>query len=134
MSRGPNDEDFNHFLPTDFNAVVRDSLVLGLAVGDGSVALTAGRPVVTNEPLVDHSVIVSKTGLVVPLINWVGVPVSDLQVELREPLGRTYNWSSAIMITGGSVRVLGSAEKEGVRTTTFHVAELDVAADALVLR
>ena len=132
VSRGPNDDDFNHFLPTEFNAAVRDSLVLGLAIDD-DVTRTVGRPVLTSEPLVDHSAIVSKHGLMVPLINWVGKPVHGLQVQLREPLGRTYEWGTAIMISGGSVTKVGSMEKDGVRTTTFNVDALDVA-DALVLR
>lgn len=131
VSRGPNDDDFNHFLPTEFNVAVRDSLVLGLAIDD--VARTVGRPVLTSEPLVDHSAIVSKHGLMVPLINWVGKSVHNLQIQLREPIGRTYEWGSAVMISGGSVAKIGSMEKAGVRTTTFRVDALDVA-DALVLR
>ena len=131
VSRGPSDEDFNHFLPTEFNAVVRDHLVLQLAI-DGATRVDA-RPVVASNPLVDRSVIVAKTGLVVPLINWAGKQVRALQVELREPLGRTYNWNTSAMISGGLVTLINSVEKEGVRTSTFHVDTLE-AADALVLR
>jgi hypothetical protein len=130
VSRGPSDDDFNHFLPTEFNAVVRDTLILELAIGPAT--RVAARPVVASNALVDHSVIVSKTGLVVPLINWVGQQV-PLHVELREPLGSTYNWTSVLMISGGSVRTVDTLAKDGVRTTTFHVDSLDVA-DAIVLR
>jgi hypothetical protein len=62
VSRAPREVDFNHYIPTAFNTVVRDDLLLDIGVG--SAATQEGcRPALASEPLVDRTAIVSLSGL-----------------------------------------------------------------------
>jgi hypothetical protein len=105
----------SHFLPTDFDPAASALIAMPAA------ELT--RPVECSEPLVETTVIESKHGLLVPLVNWSGKPVKPLRVTLN------FNAPAkkVSLAGGGSAKV---AREEGKTVVTF---DLDVA-DALILR
>jgi hypothetical protein len=99
-----------HFVPRDFKM----PFIFGTAL--------IQRPVTCSERLVENTVIQSKQGTVISLINWSGVPQKNLTVTVNVP-GRTNRVSLA---SGGAVKM----SEDGKRVFTL---DLDVA-DALILR
>ncbi len=115
VDRGATDDAMVHFLPSDF-----DPEAAGLIA---SAAVSVAKPVTCSHPLVETTVIESKHGMAIPLVNWTAQPVKGLAVvvSIATP---TANVSLA---SGGAVT---TAEDGGSRVYTF---DLDVA-DALILR
>lgn len=114
VDRGSSDDAMSHFIPSQFDA--------GAAQLVASAVATLTCPVICSEPLVEATVIESKAGKLIPLVNWSGKPVQNLKV--------TFNGSApkkAELASGGKVQVADENEK------TVYTLDLDVA-DALILR
>ena len=92
MDRGATDDALTHFLPTAFD---RGAAALIAAPAEGA------RPVLCSEALIESTVVESKHGTLVPLVNWAGRPIRDLTVTVNvaAPAGR------AELASGGEVRV-----------------------------
>lgn len=114
VDRGATDDAFVHFLPTKFDGGA-DSII-------ASVTRKITPTVVCSVPLVETTVIESPAGTIVPLINWSGKPVKNLEVTIRLPVG-----TKATLASGATVN---RSSKDGVTVCSFP---LDVA-DALILR
>ncbi len=115
VDRGATDDAMTHFLPTEFDPDVAALIALP---GRG-----ISRPVECSNPLVETTVIQSKKGVVIPLVNWTHKPVKGLHVKVAidTPMRK---------VSLASGRPLKQSTVEGVRVYTF---DLDVA-DALILR
>lgn len=114
VDRGSTDDAMAHLIPTAFDPSAF-AIIGGIAEG-------VDRPVVCSEHLVESSIIESKDGIVIPLVNWSGKPVKDLTVTYTGKAPKKVTLSS-----GGKV----SAKSEGGRTV--FILDMDVA-DALILR
>ncbi|MCE9592502.1 MAG: beta-galactosidase trimerization domain-containing protein [Planctomycetes bacterium] len=114
VDRGSSDDAMAHFIPTEFNA--------DCAAIIGAVAQGVDRVVLCSSNLVEATVIESKSGIAIPLVNWSGKPIKGLTVTFTGKAGGKMSLSS-----GGRV----SAKTEGDKT--IYTLDLDVA-DALVLR
>ena len=77
-----------------------------------------------SAPLVHGRPVVAPKGVVVPLVNWGGETLAELNVTVCGGLVKP--GMKATLASGGAVRQAGE-------TGTFVISELDVA-DALVLR
>jgi hypothetical protein len=115
VDRGSTDDTMAHFIPTAFDRAV------GALVA--TPAETVTRPVVCGESLVETTVIESKHGTLIPLINWSSGPVKGLKLRLNldVPVGKVS------LASGKEVR---ATREDGKAVLTL---DLDVA-DALVLR
>jgi hypothetical protein len=115
VDRSSADDAMCHLLPTAFDRTA--AFVVGLA------AAHVARPAACSEPLVETTVIESKHGVVMPLVNWSGRPVKSLNVtvSLATPTAQVS------LASGAAVQVTKEANKTVV---TF---DLDIA-DALILR
>ncbi len=115
VDRGSTDDAMCHFLPTEFDAGA--ARLIGLPGQD------LPRPVECSQPLVETTIIEAKQGMVIPLVNWSGKPVPDLQVTLRikTPAGK-------ITLAGGGPLKISQVEGQTVLTFALDVA------DALILR
>jgi hypothetical protein len=111
--RGATDDAMAHFMPTTFDAAAIAPLRFPEIV----------RPVSSSRPLVESMIVESKHGVLVPLVNWTGDPIRDLEVTLRIPVP-----SSKVTLASG--RPVAVREAGGVTTLRL---DLDVA-DALILR
>ncbi|GIW82980.1 MAG: hypothetical protein KatS3mg105_4787 [Gemmatales bacterium] len=114
VDRGATDDAMVHFLPTAFDSAV------GQLIGSAAVRLVP--PVRCTQPLVETTVIESKVGVVIPLVNWTPNPVKGLRVEINVPAPQ-----KATLASGKPLKVESTEEK---RVYTF---DLDIA-DALILR
>lgn len=112
--RGSTDDAMSHFIPTDFD--VAASALIGFSAED------VERPVVCSNPLVESTVLQSKAGIAIPLVNWSGAPIKGLKVTVSSLMTK-----QATLATGGKI----TAKQEG--QTTIYTLDLDVA-DAIVLR
>jgi hypothetical protein len=116
LDRGTTDDAFAHFIPTAFDAAAGDLI--------GAAATSIQRPVETSVPLVETTVIESKQGVVVPLINWSRGPVKGLSVRLNiDTSGKDVSLAS-----GGTVR-----EEQPDGQHRLFTLDLEVA-DALIVR
>lgn len=79
--RGTTDEAFCHFLPADFDASLR-SLILWPVRRAGVTP-----PVALSRPVVEWSLLDSRAGTALMLLNWTGKPIPRLTVTVHEPLG-----------------------------------------------
>ncbi len=111
VDRGSTDDAMAHFIPTAFDRTA--AYLIAMPAGGSQL------PVVCSEPLVEATVIESKHGTLIPLVNWSKGPVKDLTVtvNLKVPTRK------AVLASGGKVKV----EKR------VFTLDLDVA-DALILR
>lgn len=115
VDRGATDDAMVHFLPTAF-----DHEAAGLIA---SAAASVTRRVQCSEPLVETTVIESKQGVAIPLVNWTSQPVKALEVTVSIKTPR----AKVSLASGRAVTV----KDEGAsRVYTF---DLDVA-DTLILR
>ncbi len=117
VDRGATDDSMIHFLPTDFDKSMRMLLTFPGRFLDLNV------PVICSQPLVETTVIESKNGTVIPLVNWTGQPIKQLEVKIQ------------ISMPTKSV-TLASGQKLTVRDTNgnrSYVFDLD-SADALIFR
>jgi len=115
VDRGATDDSMIHFLPTKFDE--RMANLVASAAGNLSL------PVRCSEPLVETTVVQSKHGLAIPLVNWSGKPLNELQVTVSIPTPD----KKVSLASGRAVKV---DQVDGARVYTL---ELDVA-DALILR
>ena len=111
VDRGATDDAFVHFLPTEFDL---NAASLIAAVADG-----VEKPVECSNPLVETTIIESKEGVVIPLINWTREPATGLEVIVRIP------GAKAKLASGAKLK---TSERDGAQVYTF---DLDVA-DALI--
>jgi hypothetical protein len=83
VDRGSTDENFNHFLPTEFATLARELLTLPLKhrmSNDSTVV-----PVRSTNPLVEVGFVVAEgIGMALPCINWAGIPESNFTVTLTD--------------------------------------------------
>jgi hypothetical protein len=114
VDRGATDDALSHFVPTRFD---RPAAGLIAALADFE------RPVVCSEPLVETTVIESKHGVLLPLVNWSAAPVQGLKVTVRLAVPTR----DVSLASGKPVR---TERRDGKTTFTL---DLDVA-DALILR
>ena len=115
VDRGSTDDAMAHFLPTDFHQP--SAALIGLAASE------VARPVTCSHPLVDASVLESKSGVAVVLSNWSGKPIAGLQVTLASPVP-----TAKIELASGGKATL---QRDGAKT----VVTLDLAVgDAIILR
>jgi hypothetical protein len=120
VARGSNDECFNHWVPTEFDADARflASLPTKQIVG---VA-----PVLSSEPRVDIGVVAAAgKGTVIPVTNWAGAVVRGFNITLQFPC----TFTTAKLASGGSINASKTASGHDV-----FVFDLDIAADAVILR
>ena len=75
LDRGATDDAMSHFIPTAFDAAAH--ALIG-AQADGLV-----RPVSSSEPLVETSVVQADTGVVMPLVNWSGRAIENLELRVN---------------------------------------------------
>jgi hypothetical protein len=116
VDRGATEDAMIHFLPTKFD-------LLAAVLIDMSAPSTVNRPVQCSEWLVESTVIESKHGTAIPLVNWTRDPIKGLRVTLSIPLpGKNITLAS-----GGKVQV---ASENGKTVLTL---DLD-AADAVIVR
>jgi hypothetical protein len=115
VDRGATEDAMIHLLPTQMD----DAAAALIA----SPALTLARPIMCSEPLVETTVIESRRGVVIPLVNWTPEPISGLQVavNIRTPSRQ------ASLASGNELK---QAKVDG---RTVYTLDLD-AADALILR
>ncbi|MBW3597165.1 MAG: beta-galactosidase trimerization domain-containing protein [Planctomycetes bacterium] len=115
VDRGATDDAMIHFLPTAFDPAAAALIA--------QPASAISLPVQCSNPLVETTVIESKQGTAIPLINWSGSPVKTLRVKVSIPTPT----AEVALAGGGPVTV---EQSESARVYTF---DLDVA-DALILR
>jgi hypothetical protein len=115
VDRGTNDDTLSHLIPTGFDPLT--GLVFRSTTAD------IMRPVDCSEHLVETTVIESKHGVAIPLINWSKGPVKGLKVTATVPLPK----GAVSLASGGKVQV----ERQG--DTTVFTLDLDVA-DAIIVR
>lgn len=122
VDRGSTDQNFNHFLPTQFSQVAKALITLPLAhrlKNDSGVV-----PVHSTEPLVEVGLIeAAGIGYALPCVNWVGETLPTFTVSLRD---EDISFVTATLASGSALSI--SADK---RSFTFA---LGVTADVLVLR
>jgi hypothetical protein len=114
VDRGATDDAMIHFLPTQFDATAAALLA--------RPADSLSSPVTCSNPLVETTVIESKHGVAIPLVNWTAEPVKGLRVKVAIPAP-----TAATLASGSQVKV---EQIDGARVYTF---DLEVA-DALILR
>jgi hypothetical protein len=114
VDRGSTDDAMSHFLPTDFDPTMTKLI--------GQPAAGIVRPIVASVEWVETTVIESRRGVVIPVINWSGKPISGLKLTVDIPIP-----AKATLASGAKV----AAKKDG-KASTFTF-DLDVA-DALILR
>ena len=121
VDRGSTDENFNHFLPTEFTVAAKSLLTLPLAHrmhNDSSVV-----PVRSTNPLVEVGFIVAKgLGIALPCVNWAGKQLAQFTVTLTDAV----TFKHAVLVSGQPLVI--SADR---RSFTF---DLPVTTDVLVLR
>jgi hypothetical protein len=118
--RGSTDDNFNHFLPTDFNIAAKGLLTLPLAsrLDDPSVV-----PVTSTESIVETVLITAPSrGTIVPCINWLGKQLANFTVTVSAAV--VYNTAS---LSSGRAVVVSDDRK----SFTF---DLSATADVLILR
>lgn len=115
VDRATTDDAMCHFIPTEFDSLTSSLLAQS---ADG-----VERPVVCSQALVETTVIESKQGVVIPLINWSAGPIKGLTVTLAGGLPG----KQASLASGKPVRVVREGGKQVL------TLDLDVA-DALILR
>src|SRR5262249_42421969 len=113
VDRGSTDDTMAHFIPTRFDPVV--ARLIGLPLADDL------RPVRCSVPLVQSTVIESKSGMAIPLVNWSGGPGKGLGGEL------TSGFEKVSRASGQRVDWTRTGDRWKV------TLDLDVA-DALILR
>ena len=115
VDRGATDDAMIHFLPTAFDPHV------AALIASSAQHLTL--PVTCSEPLVESTVIESNAGTVIPLVNWSGQPIRNLEVTITISVP-TLNVQLA---GGGPVKLIQDAKQ------TKILLDIDTA-DALILR
>ncbi|MFN4260255.1 MAG: beta-galactosidase trimerization domain-containing protein [Gemmataceae bacterium] len=115
VDRGSTDDALAHFIPTNFDRAA--AALIGMATQD------LDRPVICSEPLVETSVLESKHGVLIPLVNWSAGPIKDLSVTINLAVPMK-NVTSA---SGKPVKVVTENGKQVI------TLDLDVA-DALIGR
>jgi hypothetical protein len=111
VDRGATDEAMSQFIPRDFDAGA-SGLVASPAVG-------VDRPVTCSEALVETTIVESKAGTVVPVVNWAGRPLKQVTVTFAG--------------AGGFKEAALASGKPLTRDGTKFTFDLE-AADALILR
>jgi hypothetical protein len=115
VDRGATDDAMIHFLPTELDQRMARLIA--------SPAKALALPIECSQPLVETTVIESKHGVVVPLVNWTRRPVKGLRVKVAIPTPM-----ANVSLAGG--RTVKAEEVDDGRVYTL---DLDVA-DALILR
>jgi hypothetical protein len=115
VDRGSTDDAMAHLIPSDFN--LGAASVVALPIVESECPLTC------SNPLVETSIIESRHGTLVPLVNWSGAPVRRLKVTLRANVAG----QECSLAGGGKV---GVSSEGGNRVFTLDLA----VADALILR
>jgi hypothetical protein len=110
--RSSRDNALCHFIPTRFDRAI-DELI-------GSQA-DIKRPVICSEATVETTIIESKEGLVIPLVNWSPDPIKNLRVTVNLEIPS----EKPVLASGNPVRM---AQRKGKRTITLDLS----VADALV--
>lgn len=113
--RGSSDDAMAHFVPTQFDLRCGELL--------GRLAADLPRAVECSDPLVETTKLVAPGGVLIPLVNFRGQKIDQLEVRLRGPLPG----KSAALASGTAVQ----QSRDG--DTTIFRFPLDVA-DALILR
>lgn len=115
VDRGATDDAMIHFLPTNFDPAMAQLIA--------QPTRKLNLPVVCSDPLVETTVVQSKAGTVIPLVNWTGKPIELLEVQVKVQMP-----SKKPRLASGKKLVI--KEVEGIPTYQF---QLD-AADALIFR
>jgi hypothetical protein len=116
LDRGTTDDAFDHFIPTAFDTAAGELI--------GAAATSIQRPVEASVRLVETTVLESKQGVVIPLINWSGGPVKGLIVRLNiDATGKDVSLASG--------RTVREEPRDGQRRV--FLLDLEVA-DALIVR
>jgi hypothetical protein len=115
VDRGSTDDAMAHLIPSAFNPGAACVVALPIAESD--------RPVICSNALVETSVIESRHGTLIPLINWSGAPLHGLKVTLR------------IDVAAKEFSLAGGGKLETSPEGGNHVFTLDLdVADAVILR
>jgi len=114
LDRGATDESMTHLMPTTFDPVAQAFF---------AAQAPAERPVACDNRLVEATVLQSKHGTVIPLINWTPEGIRGLKVTVHVPVSA----GKVTLASGGAVKTtMANGRVE-------CVLDLDVA-DALIFR
>jgi hypothetical protein len=93
VDRSPHPDAFCNFVPTDFGAAIRARKALAEPVDSAGGSSAEARPVVSDEPLVEASLVLSAKGALITLVNWSeniktvdAEPTKTVTVTLGTPL------------------------------------------------
>ncbi len=117
VDRGSTEDAMIHFLPTDLSSGGSELF------GAMFQAITLSKPVVCSAPFIESTVISSKHGHLIPLINWTRTPAKSLKVTLDPSI----SGNNVSLASGGKVDI----KKDGGNVVV--TLDLDVA-DALIVR
>lgn len=118
VDRSSVDSGFNHFIPTEMDASVRNFIAAPLCGVRGAA------PVTSSNPLVEVGVITAlELGTALPIVNWAGAPQADFVVTLHFVV----DFKAAALASGRHVTV------SGANRSVFTFAMSDTI-DAIILR
>lgn len=115
VDRGANSDSLSHFIPSKFDSQARELI--------GSLAKDLKRPIDCSEPLVESTLIESRKGAIIPLINWSAHPVKQLEVRVHA----TVPLENVKLASGNRLR------KKNTEDGVVLTLDLDVA-DVLIFR
>ncbi|MCA9068951.1 MAG: beta-galactosidase trimerization domain-containing protein [Planctomycetaceae bacterium] len=115
VDRGATDDAMIHFLPTDYEPTMTQLI----AKPTDQLEL----PVICSQPLVETTIIQSKEGAIIPLVNWTGHSIESLKVKVKVSLP-----SNQVTLASGKKLII--EKSYGVTTYQFNMD----AADALIFR
>jgi len=116
MDLNSRENSMSHYIPTQFDRNARTVIGLPLA---GHL-----RPVTSNEPLVEASILEAKAGTAIVLNNWSGKPVKNLRITI----GIALPARNATLGSGKRVTV----QQDGKRT--IATLDLEAAGDVIIFR
>ncbi len=110
VDRGSTDDTMAHFIPTAFDR--------GVGALVATPAEEVKRPVVCSEPLVESTVIESRHGTLIPLVNWGKGPAKGLKVRLNRgvPVGK-------VSLASGNPVTVSREDGKAVLTLDLDVAD-----------
>lgn len=121
VDRGSTDDAMSHFLPVDFEPSVGS--LIRTAVTETPTTFVRdkdGNPI----GVVETTVIESKNGIVIPLINWSTKPVQNAQIEINMDI----NKKNVSMASGNSINLI-----EVQKDRAIVGVDIDIA-DAIIIK
>lgn len=138
VDRAPHPDAFTNFVPTEFDGGLRARKALAGPVEIGGADAAQARPVRSDEPLVEASLVLAEKGAVITLVNWAenfrsidAERNKAVTVTLGKPLPQ---FSSATLASCG-LRSVSDCSPDLHYDATIGTVSLKLAiADAIILR